>query len=182
VKGIAFKTTLHSLGQMLPPTALAAVTAALPAETARWVSDLPSTTEWIAAAHIVQLFDTAHRVGFSGDLTRSFELGRVGMRANLKGVHSVFVKVFNPSYVIGRSAAIWETYYRRHGTVLIAERGETHVTCHYKDMSLGCAPYWEVMRGALFALAEATRMRTPRVETVDGGGASSFAFFRIGWT
>jgi hypothetical protein len=182
-KGSGFASAVATLRKMLPPEMLERVIAPLSAETAELVRRPPLPVAWIGIGHFPELLTSVRAHAFGGDEAKYEEWGRQAMLIDLRTIYKVFIRFLSPQFVIERGAKLWQTYTRNQGSVRAVADGDSAALVIYDGLpaALVSAEFWAYQRGVLRGIMEATGMKHPKVDTLEGGPTATNARFRVSW-
>jgi hypothetical protein len=182
-KGSAFISALGALKKMVPPATFEAMLPRLPPDVADLVRKPPLPVAWVPSEIWFGLIYGAYEHLFNRDEQKLFELGRVALLSDLRGVYKVFVKLLSPQFVIDRGTRLWDTYARNSGHLRAEPVGDKACDVFYQNLPKGLIrpEYWSYQRGAVAAAIEATGMKGIEVVVLAGGGSSNQAILRCSW-
>jgi hypothetical protein len=181
-KGLPFNSTIAALAKLVGPERFARFKDAIPKDTLALIDTPPAASEWIELKHLDRTYRTALTVCFSGDRDGMFQLGHLKFTNDLRGVYKMFIKLFDPPTVLGKSPAVYATYMRNNGRAIAGECGKTFAMLAWDGVRIGSPAFWSVQQGMSHAIAEATRMKDVKTAFTKGGEDESASELKITWT
>jgi hypothetical protein len=180
-KAAGFSSFLTVLRTMVPADRLEPFFTTLPADTLALIKHPPLPITWIPLDTSAVLYEAVHERLFGGDVERIFEAGRAQMKADMRGLYRVFIRIASPAYVAARTTQIWETYVRDAGKMrLVVEEPhllEIEVTGHTRPSRA----FWHFLRGNIHGVIELTGVKSPKVTILSGGGSGPDTRYRVTW-
>jgi len=180
-KAVGVASFIAVLRDMIPADQLEKFFTTLPPATLEIVRKPPLPVTWIPVEHTFPLYEGAFDKLFAGDVDRIFEVGRSQLKADLRGIYRIFIRIATPAFVAARTSQIWETYTRNGGEMkLVVDQPhllEIEVTNHPRP-SRGI---WHFVRGSIHGVMELTGVKSPKVAIISGGGAGPSTRYRVTW-
>jgi len=182
-KASGFLSSLAAIRKMATPAAIETMTARLPSDIAELVRKPPLPVAWLPSELWFGLIYGAFDHLFEKDEQKMYEMGRLALLGDLRGVYKVFVKLLSPQFVIDRGTRLWDTYARNSGQLRAEPVGDKACDVFYENLpkELIRPQYWAYQRGAVAAAIEATGMKGIEVVVLAGGGANNGAILRCSW-
>jgi len=181
-KASGFNSTVKALEAMLPASAFERVIQALPPETAELIAHRPLPLEWLPVQRYADLIATALREGFGGDEEKIVDVGRRTLRADLKTIYRMFIKLLSVQYVIERGAKLWLTYNRNNGMVHAEHVGPRSCEVHYEGVRGIYPGHWAYHRGGILGILDATGYRHVAARVLKGGRDDHHMVLLASWS
>jgi hypothetical protein len=169
VKGIVFKTSMVTLGELYGPEALEQIKARLPPELAEKLKiNVIFTGNWYPLAWYRSLYEASQQVtGVGVELPRLLTLEN--LKKDLSFVYRMFVRLMSPETVISRAAKLFGSYHDT-GTMEILE----HRPGWARGRCTGCVGFdrnvWAGILGGCEAALVASGVKQVRMQVTAGGG------------
>ena len=165
-KAVGFNSLVAVLREQVPASTMAALVQALPPETAHLVEHPPLPVRWLAQTHTFALMRAACDRVFGGDEEKTSELAQRAVVRDLNSLYRLFIRLSSPEFVIGRAAAMWQTYWRNNGAVRVEREGPTSVLVQYEGMVGATSLFWAIQCGTLRGVMQATGVQGIEVRVV----------------
>jgi hypothetical protein len=75
---------------------------------------------WLPITHFDSLGRAIVSAAYAGDATRMQEVGRRQLERDTKGIYAFFIRKLSPSFLISKTPAMWQSYYRHNGAMRVA--------------------------------------------------------------
>jgi hypothetical protein len=179
-KGVGFRNHVVHLGRLRGEAVVERTLGLFDAPLAQQLRErLFFSDEWYPLAWLAQLHAAARAATGEGtELAR--RLGYESVRGDLRGLYSVFLLVVSPTFVIGKSAKLFSTYYDT-GTMSVEPVDRTCVKARW----VGCAGFdenlWTDVLGGCEAAMDAAGAKGLKLTILDGGGRSDGLRIEARW-
>ncbi|PKN49694.1 MAG: hypothetical protein CVU63_01415 [Deltaproteobacteria bacterium HGW-Deltaproteobacteria-20] len=123
---------------------------------------------WLPMPWLVDLHEAVEQVTHAGTAL-SRQLGYFGTRRAFGAVGGTLAGLASPEGLFRAASKLFRTYYR-HGALTILRSESQMVVARWDDCQGFDAHNWQVTFGSCEALLELTRVSSPHVQVVSGGG------------
>jgi hypothetical protein len=181
VKAAGFNSFLQLARNQAGEARFESMVAGMPPDLADYVRRPRLATLWLPMRDALAVQHHVWRELLDNDPQRIFELARSQLIADMSTLYRFFLRFGSPNLVARRAGAIYGTFTRNAGRMVLVRDEERLVEIELVEHPFPSPELWHGTRGSIHGTADATRAHDAKTIVVAGGGADNFCRVRLTW-